>query len=84
MDETGFLHALLEDPADDTTRLVLADWLDERGDPRGELLRVQRELGRWVPDVVERARLQQRERQLLAEHAAAWLGPLAGLCRAAH
>jgi uncharacterized protein (TIGR02996 family) len=32
-DEDGFLHELLENPADDTTRLVYADWLDERGDP---------------------------------------------------
>jgi uncharacterized protein (TIGR02996 family) len=32
-DEDSFLHALLENPADDTTRLVYADWLDEQGDP---------------------------------------------------
>jgi len=81
MDETGFLHALLEDPADDTTRLVLADWLDERGDPRGELLRVQTELGRWVPDRGRRAALQERERQLVAAWVATWPEPLRGRCR---
>ncbi|AWM35707.1 hypothetical protein GobsT_66070 [Gemmata obscuriglobus] len=32
-DEAGFLGKLLEAPADDTTRLVYADWLTERGDP---------------------------------------------------
>src|SRR5262245_41656475 len=31
-DEDDFLHKLLENPADDTTRLVYADWLDERDD----------------------------------------------------
>jgi uncharacterized protein (TIGR02996 family) len=31
-DEDGFLRKLLENPADDTTRLVYADWLDERDD----------------------------------------------------
>ena len=31
-DEADFLHKLLENPADDTARLVYADWLDERGD----------------------------------------------------
>ncbi|AWM35706.1 hypothetical protein GobsT_66080 [Gemmata obscuriglobus] len=35
-DEAGFLRALLDAPADDTTRLVLADWLDERGDPESQ------------------------------------------------
>ncbi len=31
-DEDDFLRKLLENPADDTTRLVYADWLDERDD----------------------------------------------------
>ncbi|WP_439630713.1 TIGR02996 domain-containing protein [Gemmata sp.] len=31
-DEDGFLQKLRDNPADDTTRLVYADWLDERGD----------------------------------------------------
>jgi uncharacterized protein (TIGR02996 family) len=39
------LRALLAschaDPDDDTPRLVLADWLDEHDDPRGELVRLQ-------------------------------------------
>ena len=32
--EDVFLAKLLETPADDTTRLVYADWLDEQGDMR--------------------------------------------------
>src|SRR5262245_23250360 len=31
-DEDDFLRKLLENPADDTTRMVYADWLDERDD----------------------------------------------------
>ncbi len=36
-DEDDFLRKLLESPADDTVRLVYADWLDERGDEEGKL-----------------------------------------------
>ena len=32
-DHPAFLRAILADPADDTPRLVYADWLDERDDP---------------------------------------------------
>jgi uncharacterized protein (TIGR02996 family) len=31
-EETAFLNKLLELPADDNTRLIYADWLEERGD----------------------------------------------------
>src|SRR5262249_51734963 len=40
----GFLQAILAAPEDDTPRLVYADWLEERGDPRGEFIRIQCEL----------------------------------------
>ena len=42
--EETFLQAILESPDDYSPRLLFADWLDERGDPRGELIRVQCEL----------------------------------------
>lgn len=35
-DEAAFHAALDTDPGDHTTRLVFADWLDERDDPRAE------------------------------------------------
>jgi uncharacterized protein (TIGR02996 family) len=38
--EQAFLQAILEDPRDLALRLILADWLEEHGDPRGELLRL--------------------------------------------
>lgn len=40
-DDKDFIRAILADPADDTLRLVYADWLEERGDPRAEFLRLE-------------------------------------------
>lgn len=38
-DEYGLLAAVLASPHDDLPKLVYADWLEERGDPRGPFLR---------------------------------------------
>jgi uncharacterized protein (TIGR02996 family) len=38
-DEFGLLAAVLANPADDLPKLVYADWLDERADPRGQFVR---------------------------------------------
>ena len=75
MSDDDFLHGIMENPEDDTLRLVYADWLEERGDPRGELIRVQcaiaamkREKDQgWGP-------LRSRERKLLKQHLKIWLG----------
>lgn len=40
-DEQAFLDAIRAAPNDDAPRLVYADWLLERGDPRGEALAAQ-------------------------------------------
>jgi uncharacterized protein (TIGR02996 family) len=45
-DDAAFLRAICEAPFDDGPRLVYADALDERSDPRGEFIRVQCELAR--------------------------------------
>src|SRR5258708_6482639 len=83
--EAAFLAAVREDPAGDTPRLVLADWLEDRGDSTGaaraELIRVQCELSLWVPDLRRRTELQEREQQLLARHGEDWLGALRPFCR---
>ena len=71
-------HAILEAPDDDAPRLVYGDWLQEQGDPRGELVAVQRAqlaIGAH-PDPEHVARLVDRERELIAKHAREWLGPL--------
>ena len=36
-----FIQEILANQDDDTPRLIFADWLEERGDPRGEFIRVQ-------------------------------------------
>ena len=76
--EQAFLDAIRADPDDDTLRLVFADWLDEHGNAaecaRAELIRVQCELARWVPDLRRRTALHSREAALLQAHAQHWLG----------
>jgi uncharacterized protein (TIGR02996 family) len=57
-DEAAFLNALRDDHTDATTRLVYADWLDDRGDARGEYLRLEMEMERI------QARLQTLRQQL--------------------
>src|SRR5262245_25055524 len=39
-DDRGFIRAILDYPEELTNWLVYADWLDERGDPRAEFLRL--------------------------------------------
>src|SRR5579859_229572 len=39
MSDDSFIEACLADPDDTALRLVYADWLEERGDLRGEFLR---------------------------------------------
>ena len=77
----AFLAAICDEPADDAIRLAFADWLEERGDPRGEFIRVQVELaGPWTRkgcfcavrgsgELVSEClgcRLRRRERELLS------------------
>jgi uncharacterized protein (TIGR02996 family) len=47
----AFLRGLLEQPGDAAPRMVYADWLEERGDPRAPFLRIDPELERiaYVP-----------------------------------
>jgi uncharacterized protein (TIGR02996 family) len=49
----GLFRAIVEDPLDDVPRLLLADVLEEAGDPRGEFIRVQCELAKEPPGFVE-------------------------------
>jgi uncharacterized protein (TIGR02996 family) len=76
-DDDAFLRAILTNPDDELPRLVYADYLDERGDPRGEFIRVQCELARLPPDDRGRPRLEARERELLRAHKGEWSGDLA-------
>jgi uncharacterized protein (TIGR02996 family) len=40
-DDEAFIRAVVDSPGDDTPRLVYADWLDDRTDPRGQYLRAE-------------------------------------------
>jgi uncharacterized protein (TIGR02996 family) len=40
-DDVDFVRAIQAHPSDLALRQVYADWLDERGDPRGEYVRLQ-------------------------------------------
>jgi uncharacterized protein (TIGR02996 family) len=76
--QEAFLQAIIESPADDTPRLVYADWLDDHGQPdRAEFIRVQIDLARLADHDLRRRELERREGELLAEHEEDWLGPLA-------
>lgn len=44
----AFLQAIVANPGDEDLRLVYMDWLEERGDPRAEFLRVRAELDRLL------------------------------------
>jgi len=72
------LDKILAAPDDDAPRLVWADWLTERGDPRGELIHVQCALAAGRSDGETRAALLARERALLTEHGR-WLLDALGL-----
>jgi uncharacterized protein (TIGR02996 family) len=76
---TPLVELVLARPDDDAPRLVYADWLDERGNPRGEFIRLQCALARLGPDDPRRPALSERERLLSARHRAEWDRPLAGL-----
>lgn len=53
-DDTAFVRSLLDNPQDDTTRLVWADWLEERNDPRAAVVREQPEAVRLLGTVLRR------------------------------
>jgi uncharacterized protein (TIGR02996 family) len=70
-DEAAFIRAIQENLDDDGPRLVYADWLEERGDERGEYLRLEYQLAS-IP-----ARLAQL-RQIIDP---SWLAAVSKRCK---
>jgi uncharacterized protein (TIGR02996 family) len=77
-EDESFARAVVDNPGDDAHRLVYADWLEERSDPRGPYLRAEtawakgcREVG-WVPPTTE----MQRQAVLTLQRLAAGLDPV--------
>jgi uncharacterized protein (TIGR02996 family) len=63
----GFIKAIRASPDDDCIRLIYADWLEERGDPPGEFIRVQVALAHLAEDEDRWAALAAREQLLLGK-----------------
>lgn len=66
-----FLAAICAEPDDDLPRLVWADWLEDRGDPRAEFVRLQMAEYLGEPGDPDRCR------ELEQLHGGKWAGPLA-------
>jgi uncharacterized protein (TIGR02996 family) len=49
-----FVADIITNPSDSTARLIFADWLDDRGDPRGVILR-------WAQSLLDVPRRESRE-----------------------
>ena len=58
--EDDFLRTIEAAIGDPFVRLVFADWLDDRGDPRGAWIRADAELAGLVPGDTRRAELEAR------------------------
>ena len=69
---SDLLARVHEAPDDDTAKLVVADALLERKDPRGEFIALQFKVWRGEATKEDRARVSA----LLSKHRARWLGPL--------
>jgi uncharacterized protein (TIGR02996 family) len=71
-EESAFLRAIAEDPNDEGTRLVFADWLEERGDPRAEFIRLDCAVRRMTGREEDYGEVQDRWWELRAELDPAW------------
>jgi uncharacterized protein (TIGR02996 family) len=81
-DGSTFLRAILENPDDDTARLVYADWLEEHGGEadavRAEFIRVECELWKTEAHTPRYRKLEKRETALLKAHKKEWAAPFKG------
>src|SRR5262245_48358376 len=81
-EEAGFIAALAADPSDRMAALAVADWLADRGDPRGPWLRIP-EVRLWmypkygspIPDLL--AALEKGKRIEQASEALSLIGEVA-------
>jgi uncharacterized protein (TIGR02996 family) len=70
------LARIVEAPDDDQPRMVYADWLQQQGDPLGELIAVQLQIARAESPPKS---LRDREDNLLGNYRARWLPGIVGL-----
>src|SRR5689334_14108263 len=87
MDDTQrrLLESCKRHPEDRPTFQVLADYLEEHGDPRSELIRLEVRLADLDDDDPEYQQLIDRQEELIARHQDRWQGPLLDLgCQVKH
>jgi uncharacterized protein (TIGR02996 family) len=72
----AFLEAVRASPHDDAPRLMYADWLMERGDPRGEFIQLQCVLAQMPRNDEHREATERRCAEVLRLHQDQWLRPL--------
>lgn len=75
-EEEALLQAIVQAPADNATRKVYADWLEERGDVRGQYLRV---LCNWLDRSGDEEELIEWERELRKGLTPGWLARIRGM-----
>jgi uncharacterized protein (TIGR02996 family) len=71
-DDQAFLQAIRANFADDAVRLVYADWLEERGDPRAEFIRVECALAHMARDDPRRRALWRRDLEMIVRYKDRW------------
>ncbi|MCE9568269.1 MAG: TIGR02996 domain-containing protein [Planctomycetes bacterium] len=76
-EETAFLSAIRQNPADETARLVYADWLDEQGDPasiaKAEFIRLELQMAPAPTQSLNRIRWLNKLQKLAVNLDSQWL-----------
>lgn len=75
-DELPFIEAIRDEYFEDTPRLAFADFLSERGDPRGDFVRAQVKASRFEWTGKTTSEDGYAANRLWGIHGGAWCGPL--------
>jgi uncharacterized protein (TIGR02996 family) len=70
--DQALLDAIVANPDDDAPRMVYADLLESRGDPRGEFIQLQCRAAQSIETIA-------RQNELERAHASTWLAPILAL-----
>lgn len=71
--EDAFIWTILANPDDETSRLVYADWLEEHGDARGEVIRGSCKIAGLPEGDPHRRNLVEIIRELREQHRDEWI-----------
>jgi uncharacterized protein (TIGR02996 family) len=77
--EDAFIQAIIDNPEDDATRLIFADWLEENGQPeRAGFIRYQIEHTQPPTFHSRRPKMEKREAAILRKWGRRWFAPPKG------